>query len=132
TGRIIPVLDGLDEMALDLREPAVRSIDRTLTDSEPLVLTSRVVEFDQVIRGRKQDGGRPSRFDDPAPALLAGAGVVELLPLELDDIEGYLHDATPARDAAKWDPVFDHLRRNPSGPLALALSTPLMTALARI
>lgn len=117
--RILPVLDGLDEMTAPLRGAAVRSLNRVLAEDDSIVLTSRVNEFGQAVAGR------------PAGEPLTRAAVVELLPLGAEDIVRYLRDATPEHDLAKWAPVFEELRQNDSGALARALSTPLMTSLAR-
>jgi hypothetical protein len=128
TNRILPVLDGLDEMPSELRAAAVRSLNRALPATDPLVLTCRADEYRQAIA--------PADAPVPCPAdqvvePLAAAAVVELCPLRPGDVEAYLREATPHRYADKWIPVFTCLREDPHGPLAQALSTPLMTALAR-
>lgn len=129
THRILPILDGLDEMAPELRAASIRSLNRALGSTEPLVLTSRPIEFRQAVKGGSQDEEESSaQINRP----LVAAAVVELLPLKLDDIKVYLWEATPEHEVPKWDAVFDRLRHEPDGPLALAMSTPLMTALARV
>ncbi|MBB5953588.1 hypothetical protein FHS29_000158 [Saccharothrix tamanrassetensis] len=121
TRRVLPVLDGLDEMAEPSRAAAIHSVNRWVPRSEPLVLTCRSQAYRALFD-----------TDSPRPAEpLAGAAVVELEPLRTEDVIAYLRDATPQRLTAKWDPVFEHLEREPAGPLAAALSTPLMATLAR-
>jgi hypothetical protein len=128
TSRILPVLDGLDEMAADCRAPAVRSLNRMLGPADSLVVTCRVQEYRHTVVP-------PARFRREASAAavepLVAAAVVLLCPLLPADVQVYLRDATPEHDTAKWAPVFARLRQDPGGPLAQALSTPLMTALAR-
>lgn len=67
---------------------------------------------------------------EAVPQPLAAAAVVELHPVDAHDIKAYLREATSEHHVHKWVPVFDHMDRQPDGPLARALSTPLMTALA--
>lgn len=133
TCQILPVLDGLDEMPDNLRPEAIRSLNRTLSTSpltgqDPLVLTCRTREYIQIIE--PDPSASPSGRDIPALPL-AGATVIELYPLRVDDITRYLLAATPEFIAHKWDAVIAVLREEPGGQLAQALSTPLMTAMAR-
>ncbi len=121
-GHVIPVLDGLDEMPLALRSLAIHRLNASLHLGEPLVLTCRTAEYVSAVAG--------------ADAITA-AGVIELLPLTLDDITGYLPRTTrPGPDTTtKWDPVLEQLRARPdearSREIVKALSPPLMTSLAR-
>jgi hypothetical protein len=132
TNRILPVLDGLDEMPSGLRAAAVRSLNRALPATDPLVLTCRADEYRQAIAPVDAPVDAPAHSPaDQVAEPLAAAAVVELCPLRRDDVEAYLREATPHRYADKWIPVFRCLREDPHGPLAQALSTPLMTALAR-
>src|SRR5205814_8371686 len=68
---------------------------------------------------------------------ITAAGVVELLPLTLDDLTGYLPRTTRPESGmtTKWDPVLARLRAHPdesrSREIVKALSPPLMTSLAR-
>jgi hypothetical protein len=115
TGRLLLVLDGLDEMPAPLRGDALRRVGE-LPAGMPLVLTSRTDEYLQAVR----DAGRGLPL---APA-------VQLLPLSQAEIKAYLTAATAA-PASRWHPVFEHLTRHKTGPLALVLQTPLMVWLAR-
>ena len=108
---LLPVFDGLDEMAEPARAVALDSLNRWLPRSEPLVLTCRTDDYRRLLAG------------DVLP--LADAAVVELAPLGIEEVLAYLRDATPPPSRAKWDGF------TTTGPAAEALSTPLMAGLAR-
>ncbi|MFE7661307.1 NACHT domain-containing protein [Streptomyces celluloflavus] len=117
--RILPVLDGFDEIADGLHRPALEALNDT---DMPLLLTSRRTEYAAAVAGTR---------------VLASAAVVELTALSLADLDNYLprttRKATPT--STVWDPVLKHLRDHPRHPagvrLATVLATPLMVALAR-
>ncbi|TCO60556.1 NACHT domain-containing protein [Actinocrispum wychmicini] len=116
-GRILPVLDGFDEIADGLHGAALRSLN-TLTT--PLVLTSRTAEFEAAIT---------------ATDVLTNAAGIELDELTLRDLTAYL-PRTTTRTALRdgettpiWDPVLARL--DSAGDLKKVLSTPLMVGLAR-
>lgn len=115
TRRILPVLDGLDEMAEQRRAPALRALVDDRGSAEPVVLTCRSAEFD----------------DANAEGLVPASDVVCLLPLEDDAVAGYLLDATPVERLQQWEQVLDRLADGASAPLGEALRTPLMLSLAR-
>ncbi|MFE2753163.1 NACHT domain-containing protein [Actinosynnema sp. NPDC059335] len=112
--RVFPVLDGLDQIPPDRRAAALDRINRAFPGSQPLVLTSRSDEFAAL--------GRP----------VAGAQVLCLQPLDVEEVAGYLRAASDPVTAARWEPVFLHLRDEPDGRLAEALSTPLAVWLAGV
>ncbi|WP_204007446.1 NACHT domain-containing protein [Virgisporangium aurantiacum] len=114
SGKVLPILDGLDEMAADHRPDALVAAAGYLSSGQQLVLTSRIEEYE---RATAQVGP------------LARTPVVELLPLMPADVVSYLHDGV--QQPERWNGVFEHLRHSPDGPLAAALATPLMTWLAR-
>ncbi|WP_223198563.1 NACHT domain-containing protein [Solihabitans fulvus] len=113
--RIFPVLDGLDTIPANRRAEAVRKINRAVPPSAPLLLTSRRAEF----AGAVAEAGR-----------IPGASVVELQPLDHEEVAGYVRASADAVTAARWEPVFLHLRDEPSGRLADTLSVPLTLWLA--
>ncbi len=114
-GRVIPVLDGLDETAPGARAAAIDALDRAVAGGRPLVVTCRAAEYEDAVRL----GG-----------ILAGAAVVEIEPVELDDAVTFLTTGRLPGDT-RWEPVVENLRHHRDGPLARALSTPLMVDLAR-
>jgi hypothetical protein len=123
---IIPVLDGLDEIAGALRGEALRALNMSLDRDAPVIVTCREADYRQIV----------AESD-----VLTAAAVVELLPLDLDDLADYLPRATkPSASmipgiATKWNSVLDRLRNDPDDPacrvLLEVLRTPLMTSLAR-
>ncbi|MBZ9643508.1 NACHT domain-containing NTPase [Streptomyces sp. PSKA30] len=114
-GALIPILDGLDEIAEASRRHALAAIDRATGGRRPVVVTSRVAPYQAMV--------------DESGVLVAAA-VVELAPLDINDVVTCLDRSVPVGDA-RWDPVIRYLRANPSSPLAEALSTPLMVFLAQ-
>jgi transcriptional regulator with XRE-family HTH domain len=108
--RILPVLDGFDEIATGLHRAALEALNATPL---PLVLTSRPTEYAAAVAGTD---------------VLTAAAVVELTDLTVADLANYL-PRTTRRTA--WTPVLTHLHAQPDGPLAAVLRTPLMVGLAR-
>jgi len=111
--QVVPVLDGFDELAPDLRRLALEQL--TGIGTRPLVLVSRTEEY----RAAVQAYGRP---------LQAAAGIVlqDLSPTE-DAVAAYLHQG--------WDEVLARLRAAPHDQQVVnlneALSTPMLIRLAR-
>ncbi|GAA3014543.1 NACHT domain-containing protein [Actinokineospora diospyrosa] len=103
-GRVLPVLDGFDELPEGLRAPAMAALNQT---SLPMLLTSRPEEYAAV--GTVLNWSAGVRLDDLTPT----------------DLAHYLPRAS--RDADSWDPLIADL----PDPLAGALRTPLMVTLAR-
>ncbi|OLB74173.1 MAG: hypothetical protein AUI14_24200 [Actinobacteria bacterium 13_2_20CM_2_71_6] len=115
-GKVLPILDGLDELPTELHATAIEELDRMAADGRPLVVTCRGTEYEQAVT----TGGR----------VLATAAVVELEPVELDDAEPFLTAAGPSA-AQRWRPVLARLRGNEGAPLRQALGSPLIVWLAR-
>lgn len=116
-GLLLPVLDGLDEIPESARRGAIRGINQAIGTDRPAVVTCRAVEYEELIRG-----GAPRLRRTP---------VVEVLPVLPTDVIGYLGDLDRP-DGISWDGVFGRLRAEPWGPVAEALSTPLMVTTARL
>ncbi|GAB3448709.1 hypothetical protein GCM10027570_22480 [Streptomonospora sediminis] len=115
-GALLPVLDGLDEMG-----PQPQAADALIQVGGPFVLTSRAHEFDNVADWLRE---RQLAFTETL--------VVRMQPLAADDaVADYISAGAPPRYADGWDLVKERLRNAPGGPLASALTTPLMVALAR-
>jgi transcriptional regulator with XRE-family HTH domain len=112
TGRILPVLDGFDEMAEGLHHKALRKLNLL---SGPLVLLSRSAEF----AGAVKRTGRP----------LTGGAVVELEDLTHAQLAGYL--LRTAHPSERWQGILDAVKDEPEGRLAKVFATPLMVSLAR-
>ncbi|MFI2209251.1 hypothetical protein [Streptomyces sp. NPDC020141] len=128
-GRLLPILDGFDEMPVELRPEALRRLRDELGRGEPLIMTSREDEYRAAV--------------DTAHTGLPGAAAVRLRPLGAADIIGYLRRTATktiaeGRPTTRWDPVLEAIRHPGDSPRPVqarlvreALSTPLMVSLAR-
>ncbi|QQM38056.1 NACHT domain-containing protein [Streptomyces liliifuscus] len=118
---ILPILDGLDELAPSSRSAALVAINAALPPGRPMVLSSRSTEYGQALR---PGTGVPQRLN--------GAAGIVLEPLSLDTVASYLRrdaggEGTLAAD--RWNPVLDRMTQG--SPLATVLTTPLALFLAR-
>ncbi|WP_433789074.1 NACHT domain-containing protein [Actinoplanes sp. CA-252034] len=118
SGRIIPVLDGLDEVARDQIPLAVTRLNNYLSEDRPVVVTCRAAEYQEII--------------GQVGAVLARAAVVELEPVSHAEAAAYLPAGQGEPGRRRWDPVTRHLAENPDSAVAQAFSTPLMVHLARV
>jgi hypothetical protein len=120
-GLVMPVLDGLDEMPEQLGGAAIARINDAMQPGQRLVLAARTEAYRVAVR---PPGGVEVR--------LAGATGIELCPLDAGVVTEYLRDSAGGPDsAARWDDVVATFAANQPVPVALALTTPLMAALAR-
>jgi hypothetical protein len=121
-GLVLLVLDGLDEIPDAVRGPAITRINDALRPGQHLVLASRSESFKMAVRP-------PTGVE----VRLAGAGGIELCPLEAAVVADYLRDsAGGSAAAARWDRVLSVIASNGTKPIAQALTTPLMASLARV
>jgi NACHT domain len=120
--RILPVLDGFDEIAPRLHRTALRALNAT---SIPLLLTSRPDEYVEATK---------------CVDVLSGAAGITLNPLTFSDLGNYLPRTTRKTVVVHggttcWDSVLKQLRDGSTGVAAknllTCLSTPLMVSLAR-
>ncbi|MBE8518408.1 TIR domain-containing protein [Amycolatopsis sp. H6(2020)] len=107
-GLVLPVLDGLETLAEDLRPEAIAALNR-LGSSVPLIVTCGEAEY---------------RALEAAGVGLARATQAELLPLDRDDVEDYLAETVP-NGASRLAPLFARLRAEPA-------PTPLVVWLLRV
>jgi hypothetical protein len=118
-GRILPVLDGFDEIADGLHRTALSALNAA---DMPLVLTSRTGEYTAAVRGND---------------LLTNAAGIELADLSLTDLVNYLPRTTrrTTDPDTPWEPVLAELRDRPDSKASMILGpvlrTPLMVMLAR-
>ena len=118
SGKILPILDGLDEIPDRLRSPAISWINDAMRPGEPLVVTCRSQQYRAAIRPRR------------GVEVTLRAAAVRLRPLGADAVRGYLcDDAAGPVAKARWAPVFAAL--GTKAPVGRALRTPLMVGLAR-
>lgn len=110
--RVLPVLDGFDELPRDHHEAAMQGL-RSLGAS-PFVLTSRTAQYAAVA----------------ADAVLERAAVLQVVPVRPEDAATYLVTSGSA-DTRRWEPVVAVLRHQGPHPLKAALGSPLLLSLAR-
>ncbi|MEE2038916.1 hypothetical protein Q8791_16990 [Nocardiopsis sp. CT-R113] len=113
--RIVPVLDGLDEMPRPALGTALADLDRAAEIGLRMVLTCRSTEFEQAVHDR---------------GALSHAAVMDIESIRLEDTAAYLTEPEVA-NTRRWSAVIEQMRKEPTGPLSHALSTPLMINLAR-
>ena len=114
--RVMPVLDGLDETPPELQAAVIDAIDLATAGGRPLVVTCRSAEYEAAVL---REG-----------VTLAVSTVVEMQPVGIESAARFLTARQPPGYSG-WQPVVEHLRRHPRGPLAQVLSIPLMLDLAR-
>ncbi len=122
SGRILPVLDGFDEIAAGLRGEALTTLN---SSTFPFVLTSRTAEFQAAVA---------------ATDVVTRAAVLELCDVGVDDLADYLPRTARPRTGdhsgdTMWDSILATLREQPArracANLIGVLSTPLMVGLVR-
>jgi hypothetical protein len=127
TGRLIPILDGLDEIPMPLRSEAIAKINELVPEGLCMVVTTREQEYWTAVRApRDGAGGAPT-------GVLTCAAVACLLPFSVDDVRAYLDLRTAVvagERPALWEPVHAALAADPPGPLTAVLTKPLMAWLA--
>jgi len=112
SGRILPILDGLDEMPMQRH---VRAIEQLKLTDGPIVITSRARDYAAAISGRD---------------VVRSAPTIELDNLSPDDVANYL----PRTSALPWSEILARIQRpgdQIGTVLRQVLSTPLMVSLAR-
>ncbi|MFG1848562.1 NACHT domain-containing protein [Micromonospora carbonacea] len=121
--RVLPVLDGLDELPAAARPAALLALNAASPGLPGVVVASRTAQYLDAVRGGD---------------VLTGAAVVRLLPLGVADLAAYLpRTARPTgrASATAWEPVLARLAGAPADDRARlvggVLATPLMTSLAR-
>lgn len=117
TRRVLPVLDGLDELPPTRRPVAVRELNRALADGGPVILTCRTEAYLDAVRSTD---------------VVRSAAVIEAQPVPAAAVAAYLRGSVTPRQTARWQPVMNVVLGQPTGPLAMTLSVPLFLWLVRI
>ncbi|MFF5078628.1 NACHT domain-containing protein [Actinoplanes sp. NPDC000266] len=112
--RVLPVLDGLDEMAASLRDRAWAEIDATFEGSERVVVTCQTNAFTALRTGT-------IRGDDVR---------IRLEPVRPGGVVAAFERHVPA-SGPEWGRFFSTLRAAPETPLEGALGNPFILDLAR-
>jgi hypothetical protein len=115
---IIPILDGFDEIRdADLRNYAVDAIRKQQGSDLPMIITSRMAEFNALTRSLNS---------------FPGATVVSMQPLRPEQALTHLAATAPDGQRELWDGVLLVAANEGSAPLASALASPLMVWLAGV
>ena len=112
--RVLPVIDGLDEVPADRRAAILRALNQTLGGGQ-LIMTCRTVEYTQSVQA--------------ADDVLTDAAVIQPDPLTGKQAADYLRSALRRPPTPAWRDLLQHLADAPTGPaappLAQVCSTPL-------
>ncbi|AGL13791.1 SARP family transcriptional regulator [Actinoplanes sp. N902-109] len=111
-GRLVPILDGLDEIPERGRREAVEKLSAALSTDRPLVVTCRSAEYRDLTE----------ETTSPLSALL-----VEVAALPPEDVVDHLRRQGWTTGAG-WEPVYERITATARSPLRAALSTPLMVS----
>ncbi|MFB7475202.1 NACHT domain-containing protein [Kitasatospora sp. NPDC056184] len=114
--RILPVLDGLDELPAGERPDALDALNDALAEGVPLILTCRTDDYRVAVR---------------ASSVLRRAAVVQADPLTAEEAARYLLRVATPQHRERWRPLAEALRADPSCPAAEVLTVPLMLWLCR-
>ena len=115
--RILPVLDGLDELPDHVQPYVLAELNRATT-IDAVILTCRTAEYEAAVRAA---GGQ----------VLVGAAVIEPRPIKAADAAAYIRSRLGPGQRDAWSRVLAVLKTAPGGPLAQALCTPLALWLLR-
>ncbi|MGY2114858.1 NACHT domain-containing protein [Nocardia gipuzkoensis] len=121
TDRILPVLDGLDEMDSDSREPArARAALDQLNEvhwlGRPIIVTARMDAYRKMSELHGESG-------------LHEASVIALQALTAQQVADHLKDWRDVNGGQKWALAKDKLEADPDGIFAQSLRTPWMLGL---
>jgi len=112
-GHVAAILDGLDEIAEELRPVGLQALDQA---SFRVVVLSRTIEMASAAAQR---------------GVLHGAAAVELRVVEPATAADYLERVQLDPPPEGWRDLINRIRASPTGPLAEALNNPLALTLIR-
>ena len=117
--RVLMVLDGLDEMAVGNQCDALHRLSEFANSGQHFVVTCRTRDYARIV------------YQAGAP--LARTPVIALGALAIDDVIQYLEDTNLLRGRLRdrWDWLLEYLVAKPDGPLAMAMTSPLVVWLVR-
>ncbi len=109
-GRLLPVLDGLDEIPPERRGEVIDRLNASLHPDAGLIVTSRTAEYTETVH--TYDG-------------LTAAAVIQPEPLTTSEAARYLEDRLSRRPDESWLAVLTALRGGTAGALAEVVASPL-------
>jgi hypothetical protein len=112
-GKLTVILDGLDEIASELRPAALQALDQA---SFRVVVLSRTAEMASAASQR---------------GVLQGAAAVELRVIDPATAAGYLERVQLDPPPNGWHDLIKRIRASPASPLTEALNSPLTLTLIR-
>jgi hypothetical protein len=115
--RVLPIIDGFDELSETLQIRLLRGMNRSIEPGEPFVLVSRKGAYEKAV----QIVGTP-----------LNAIAVQSNPLEPTEVADYLERTAHVSHLPGCRKLTAVLREEPDGAVSAALSTPLMVWLAGI
>jgi NACHT domain-containing protein len=114
--RILPILDGLDELPAQNRPKIITRLNEVAAD--PLILTCRTAEYEAAVVA-------------PGGDVLTAGAVIEPNPLTSADTVAYVTGCLPPRPRGGWPDLLAAINSDQNTPIAHALSTPLTLWLLR-
>jgi GTPase SAR1 family protein len=114
--RILPILDGLDELPEESHPRIIARLNEVAAD--PLVLTCRTAEYQAAVAA-------------PGGDVLTGGAVIEPSPLTPTDAARYVSGCLPSTSGNGWPDLLATLKGDRRSPVTTALSTPLALWLLR-
>ncbi|HEX6522588.1 MAG TPA: NACHT domain-containing protein [Streptosporangiaceae bacterium] len=114
---LLPVIDGLDDLEPGARARMLDKLSRAFGRSQPLIITCRTSEYHEAV--------------EASGHVLPDAAIIELQPVAGSDAARFLERGTAGPRARSWQQVTTTIRSHDAGPLAKALSSPLMVGLVR-
>jgi hypothetical protein len=112
-GKITAIVDGLDEIAAELRPVALQALSQA---SFRVVVLSRTAEMASAASQR---------------GMLQGAAAIELRVIDPATAADYLERVQLDPPPAGWGDLIDRIRASPASPLTQALNSPLALTLIR-
>ncbi|MEU6407460.1 hypothetical protein [Microbispora sp. NPDC046933] len=109
--RVLPVLDGLDELPAPTRPEKLRALNAAMSGSDSLILTCRTAEFEEAVLSPDGD-------------VITGAAVIEPEPVEPGDAAWYLQARLRPGTQGGWPELLDDLRGERRTVLARTLTSP--------
>ncbi len=114
---VLPVIDGLDDLDPEPRGQLLGALTRAFGPRHPLILTCRCHEYREAV--------------EVCGTVFPGGAVIKLRTVAAEDAASFLERGMAGPRAQSLGQVVAAVRAEPGGPLARALSSPLMVALVR-